>query len=190
MKDKTHIRQKILAARTRMSNEEKSKASARIVEKLIQHSLFEESQVIFTFVPFGHEVDIRPFLFEAEKKGKEVLIPRTHTEQRRMQLFRFQGGDDLISGANGIPEPNATKEEWTNLKDIDTILVPGVAFDRNGGRIGYGGGYYDRFFVRDSPHARRVAPCFSCQVVSDVPTEPHDIRVHELITEDEHVKIE
>ena len=99
----------------------------------------------------------------------------------------FGGTEDLVPGFMDIPEPTASCEP-VDPQEVDLVLVPGVAFDRQGNRLGYGGGYYDRFLQQCA--APRVALAFATQLVDHVPTEPHDLRVHAVVTDEEVIRIE
>ena len=90
---------------------------------------------------------------------------------------------DIVLGWRGIPEP-APGCARVDASDVDWVLVPGVAFDRTGARIGYGGGYYDRLLPMLPPRAARVAGAFSMQIVDEVPSAPHDITMDAVVTED------
>jgi 5-formyltetrahydrofolate cyclo-ligase len=89
---------------------------------------------------------------------------------------------DLEIGHYGIREPRAERMAVVPLDEIDAILIPAVAFDRSGRRVGYGGGYYDRFLLK-VPRAARIAAVFACQIVPEVQADPHDIPIQRIVTE-------
>ncbi|GAB7387805.1 5-formyltetrahydrofolate cyclo-ligase [Bacillaceae bacterium] len=181
--DKRALRRAMLSLRNGMSLQERADASRRIVSRILASERYRESQVIFAFVPFGSEVDIRPLFAAAQAKGKTVLIPKALAGEKRLLLYHFAGWEKLLPGAYGILEPDEAVSRPADPRTVDYVIVPGVAFDRKGGRLGYGGGYYDRFFALLPKLPWRVGVCFAQQVVPCVPLDPHDVRVDELITE-------
>ena len=96
---------------------------------------------------------------------------------------------DLVPGYYGIPEPDPQKSLRVDPREIDAAVIPGSVFDIHGGRLGYGGGYYDRFLVNDAPQAKRIGLAFEMQVVENVPVQPHDQPLDILITEKRTVNI-
>ncbi|NGZ74825.1 5-formyltetrahydrofolate cyclo-ligase [Saccharibacillus alkalitolerans] len=146
--------------------------------------------VLLGYLPFRGELDVRPLLAECRRRGDVVLAPRIEKQTRRMRLLRMESAEDEVPGTWGIPEPKEGLAEWpeSRLGEIDVVLVPGLAFDRKGGRIGYGGGFYDRMMqrfeaVRAKPGLWALA--FDEQAVGEVPMEPHDFRVELLIVPDD-----
>lgn len=142
--------------------------------------------VILGYLSFRSELDVRPLLAECRRCGDTVLAPRIETASRRMRLLAMNDAEDEERGSWGIPEPRAELPEWpeTKLGDIDVVLVPGLSFDLSGGRMGYGGGFYDRlaqrFLAADATPAY-WGLAFNAQVVEEVPMEPHDFRLELLI---------
>ena len=117
--------------------------------------------------------------------GREVSLPRVDARRRMLEPVRIvDPGRDLVPGFHGIPEP-AAHCALAEVASIDWVLVPGIAFDRDGRRLGYGGGYYDRLLPLLPADCRRVAGAFAGQCVDRVPSAPHDARVDVLITEDD-----
>ncbi|MCQ4086706.1 5-formyltetrahydrofolate cyclo-ligase [Saccharibacillus sp. JS10] len=166
--------------------------SSNIVCELALHELntWRERKkaplAILGYLPFRSELDIRPVLEECRKSGDTVLAPRIHSGTRHMRLLIMNQATDEEVGTWGIPEPNAQLQEWEEdkLAEIDVVLVPGLAFDTRGGRIGYGGGFYDRLAQRfAAAHANPSywALAFAEQVIQEVPMQPHDFRLEQLI---------
>jgi len=148
------------------------------------------------YASFRTELDTLPLLRAGWERGIAVLLPKCEPQDRSMTIYRVRGLDELTRGAYGLPEPDdALAERWTCLDGIGAVLVPGLAFDRAGGRLGYGGGYYDRFreaaseaFGSRSGGLVRTTPwmglCFGMQVAaSRLPAEAHDVRLDGYITE-------
>ena len=179
------MRRTILAKRGQISDETRRMKSKLIVERLLQHPLYQQCQYLFTFVPFGHEVNIRPLIEQAKKDGKKVAIPHVDTVRKEMTIYQFEGWDRLVPGVYGILEPDPLQSQKVIPDHLDLILVPGVGFDRKGGRLGYGGGFYDRFIAKFSASPFLLAPCFAEQMVDQIPLEQHDFRVDFVITDRE-----
>ncbi len=147
--------------------------AARLRERLV------ESRVVAAYWPLADEVDIRPLIAWLVAEGKTVLLPRV-TGETTMELRHYQSSDDLREGAFHILEPTGTV--FADYPAIDVILVPGVAFDAAGRRLGRGRGYYDRFLPLLS-QAHKLGVCFPFQRVAEVPAEAHDIVMDEVASE-------
>jgi 5-formyltetrahydrofolate cyclo-ligase len=137
------------------------------------------------YLDFLSEVRTRWFLPTAWGEGKHVVVP--YCENGELELFRLDHVGELAPGTIGVLEPRRElrghAERKIDRSAIDLIVIPGLAFDRRGGRLGYGKGYYDRFLAHLHGSATRLAVCFECQLVAEVPVLPHDIRVHMIVTE-------
>ena len=149
--------------------------SAEIVEKLWQR--IGESRVVMAFWPLPDEVDIRPLIDRLVAEGRTVVLPKV-TGDKTMELRRYTSQADLCEGAFHIMEP--VGEPFVDYEQIDVALVPGVAFDAAGHRLGRGRGYYDRFLASLlSP--RLIGVCFPFQRVAVVPVEAHDVVLDQII---------
>lgn len=142
--------------------------------------------VVLGYLPFRGELDVRPLLAECRLRGDIVLAPRIEKGTRRMRLLEMRDAADEVSGSWGVPEPKAELPEWPEerLGELDVVLVPGLAFDLKGGRVGYGGGFYDRLAERFRAAGAKPgywALAFDEQVAEEVPMEPHDFRLELLI---------
>ena len=153
-----------------------AKWSADIVEKLTS-SILPHTSTILCYWPLPDEPDIRQLINTLVNEGKTVLLPKV-TGDETMTIHRYTSPDDMAEGAFHIMEP--TTAAFTDLVQIDTVLVPGVAFDAAGHRLGRGRGYYDRFLAT-CPQVRKVGICFPFQRVAEVPVEEHDIVMDEVI---------
>jgi 5-formyltetrahydrofolate cyclo-ligase len=132
---------------------------------------------------FGDELDTTPILTHILATGRTLVLPRMTTDNGApaLALHRVDSLNDLLPGKWGIREPRADAPLVT-LSDIDFALVPGVAFDLEGNRLGYGKGYYDRLLAKRPASLTVAAVAFDCQVVDAVPVEPHDAKIDILIT--------
>ncbi len=179
---KGNLRKEILSLREALGPTKRKELSRRIVKHLLKSRYYQKAKKILLYASFGSEVQTDELLKEALRDGKEVYLPRTLVKEKRLALHRVFDPSELKPGAYGIPEPPASNPEILP-QDLDLIVTPGVAFDPRGGRLGYGGGYYDRLFAK-APQVQRVGLAFSCQIVPELPLEPHDVRMHALVTED------
>ncbi len=184
---KQAMRQAMAAARDALDPAWRKRASAALVDRMTSLVAFAGARRVLLNVPFRSEWDAAPLIERALARGKEVLLPRVDETSRMLDLRRIADpAADIVTGYRGIPEP-VERCPRADPASVDWVLVPGVAFDREGGRLGYGGGYYDRLLPLLSPRAARVAGAFSMQIVDRVPSAPHDIRMDTVVTEAEIV---
>jgi 5-formyltetrahydrofolate cyclo-ligase len=184
---KRAIRESVLAQRSALTTGERAEASASIASKLLSHVAYAHAHCVLAYVSFGDEVDSTLFLEHVLQSGKQLVLPRVDTQARRLVLHHVNALSDLVSGVWGIREPRADAPV-ASLSGVDFALIPGVAFDRRGGRLGYGGGFYDKLLATSLPQTRalvRLSTAFSCQLIDEVPMTPHDIRIPTIITEHE-----
>ena len=151
--------------------------SAEILAALETHPAFRAANIILLYHSLPDEVDTHDFIRKWSTK-KQILLPVVVGND--LELRVYTGPADLTPGAYSIEEP--TGALFTDYAAIDFIAVPGVAFDRNGNRLGRGKGYYDRLLPR-IPSAYKAGICFPFQLVEEVPAEPFDIRMDEVITQ-------
>lgn len=182
--DKKELRRHLQQKRRLLSPELRTHFSQRACEWMLACEELKKAQVILAFHPFGEEMDILPFVEEVRKRGGEIWLPLTIPAERRLVPYRYDGPHMLKQGVYGIWEPDPAKAAVMDFSRLDAILVPGVAFDLRGGRMGYGAGYYDRFLAGLSHHPFLLGVGFSMQVVDEVPMEPHDIVLDAIVTEE------
>ncbi len=178
---KPDYRKKYLSRRDNIPPESRIRKSEEIVKHLLTYPDFDRARNVHLFVSYKSEVDTREIIEFAWRSEKTVIMPRVVRNSGSLTNHVTRSWDDLEPGFMGIPEPKADLPQ-VPAEEFDLVLVPGCAFDRFGGRMGYGGGYYDRFLsVTD---ARRVALSFSEQMVEAVPYCNYDLPVHVVVTED------
>lgn len=194
--EKKKVRSRILAARDSMTREEHEDRSSKIRNHLLQLSMFRHRRArtlsVAAFAPFRSEVNIWPFLHRLWQEGVHVWLPKVEETTGDMQLYKTTSVYDLREGKWGIQEPNEELPQWDERVQLDVMIIPGVAFDLQGGRLGYGAGYYDRLFARmkDAQEQKNtnfpplIAPAFSVQVIDKVPCEAHDQKIDGIVTED------
>ena len=153
--------------------------SAEIVEKLWEHLSDQRSSApILAYWPLPDEVDIRPLINRLVAEGHTVVLPKV-IDNEQMELRRYTSCDDLVEGAFHTMEP--VGEPFVDHEQIDVALVPGVAFDAAGHRLGRGRGYYDRFLA-SCPTLYKIGVCFPFQRVAEVPAEAHDVMMNEVVS--------
>jgi len=180
---KRELRQHVLAERAKLPAETRAAFSREAMRRLLQFEPLGRCRTVMAFYPFRDEIDTRPFLQAALERGQDIWLPLSVPQERKIIPNRYTGDEVLRQGAYGIWEPDPALAEPVDLARLQAVLVPGVAFDPRGGRMGYGAGYYDRFLAQISQPLLLIGCGFSCQVVERVPMEPHDLRMHVIATE-------
>lgn len=178
---KQRIRELLIQKRRMLAAEERSSLSESILSQLEKMTVFREAKTVLLYYPKNNEVDVLP-LFKRYKRDKTLLLPVTHRD--RMTAHPYEGNDKMHRGKFGIPEP--TTPEFQGK--IDVIIVPAVAFDRAGNRLGRGGGYYDRF-LKKQPHATLIGVGYDFQLVDEVPVRKHDQKVHRIILPSQTIQV-
>jgi len=185
---KAALRRKMAALRDGIAESERRKRSERACGHAARWLREQGADVFLAYAAFRSELDTRPLLEWGWREGMSVLLPVCVPADRSLELYRVRSCDELRPGAYGLPEPDpARAERWTDLRGIGAVFVPGLAFALDGRRLGYGGGYYDRFAARmreAGGAARWMGLAFGLQIVPEVPCEPHDARVDGYITEE------
>lgn len=183
---KLALRQSIIAAREKMPPQERLRANHAIVGTLCGLAGYRQSKTVLAYMNFGAELDAELFVRQALKDGKQVCLPKVSRETRELDIYHV--GDlqrDVAPGARQIPEPLPHCAPLDDLAEIGMVLLPGVAFGRDGARLGYGGGFYDKLLARLPHHPPLVAGAFGLQVVKGIPQEAFDRKVEWLVTEHE-----
>lgn len=183
--DKQAFRKTIFQQRDALTAEQIREKSLKIADNLYGLLSYQQAGTVMFFLSFRSEVDTRPAVEKSMALGKQVCIPKALPKTREMvpsQLLDWE--QDLALGAYDIPEPRPEALRLVEPAQIDLLIVPGVAFDLKGNRLGYGGGYYDRFFPLLRPETPLVALAFELQIVFSVPVEEWDQQVHCIVTED------
>ncbi len=182
MKCKSSLRRAVIQRRDSLPPQEIRRLSARAADRLFSLPEIRSAAVIMFFVTFGSEVDTVPMLRRALRAGKRTLAPRVDPARRELTPCQVVDLDrDLVVGSYGIREP-APHCPVVPLDEIDAVLVPAAVWSEDGYRIGYGGGYYDRFLAQ-AARAVRIGLGFELQVAPEVPRGEHDLPVDILVTE-------
>jgi 5-formyltetrahydrofolate cyclo-ligase len=182
---KAALRREILARRDALDGVTRGRLSAAALARVAGIDAFQRARGVLAYASFGSELDTRPLLHSVLAGGRTLALPRVDRAARRLVLHEVRDLErDLEAGTWGIPEPAGARCRAVAPAEIDFILVPGLVFDRSGGRIGYGAGYYDRLLgTWPRPLPPLVAASFDLQVVPEVPVLATDHRVDLLVTE-------
>lgn len=178
--EKRVLRKKILEIRDNIPSELIDKKSAVIWTKLMSSEAYKNASVIYFFVGFGSEVQTAPMIREALKIGKRVAVPRV-VSKTDMEFCEIHALDDLVEGFKGILEP--AEDAPVIEAPAGLVILPGVAFDADRNRMGYGRGYYDRFLEAIDKDIPKIALCFKEQIVDEVPHETTDIKADQILTD-------
>ena len=179
--DKQQIREQGKLARREMKPEERAAASMEIARRIAASDVFADAGTVLIYKAMPDEVDLG-FLTELpESEGKRFCYPRT-LKEHRMEALLPSGPQDWKTGRFGIMEPDPETARHVSQDELDLVLCPCTAFDENGGRMGMGGGYYDRY-LPGCGHAVVAAVAFEAQKTVSVPTDEHDIRMERVFTE-------
>jgi 5-formyltetrahydrofolate cyclo-ligase len=179
---KRAMRTAVMELRDALAPVERDAASAAIAARIIDLPAYAAARAILLTLPFRSEWDTRLVARDALRAGKAVIVPRVDALARVLALHRITSLDaDVAPGYRGIPEPRA-EAPAAHAHDVGFALVPGVAFDRTGRRLGYGGGYYDRLLPLLASGTPRVAGAFDVQMVDAVPAAAHDLAVDIIAT--------
>ncbi|MCL3779641.1 5-formyltetrahydrofolate cyclo-ligase [Prolixibacteraceae bacterium JC049] len=174
--DKQTIRKQIREAKCQFSLEEKQQLSLPILNNIEGHSLFQQAQTVMLYWSMKDEVHTHDFV-EKWYQHKRILLPSINGDE--LVLKQFEGMDELIAGEGfGIPEPAG--DPFTAYNEIDLIIVPGIAFDIQNNRLGRGRGFYDKLLK--TTNCPKMGICFDFQLLSAIPTEPHDMPMDVVIS--------
>lgn len=170
----------------RKDQPDKEEVSREIVQKFLDLPEYAAAQTVMFYVDVRTEVKTRDFLSVALTHGKKIVVPWCRPDGH-LELFWLQSMDELSVGMYKILEPRAALRDLPEKKvspfELDLVMVPGVAFDRSGARMGHGFGYYDKLLEHTRPNTPLVALAFECQLFEEIPTAPHDIFMDKIVTE-------
>lgn len=184
---KAALRRAALERRRGQPPERRRAGSRAIARRLLGLDAWREAGTVHAYVgAVDGEVETREIVLEGLARGKRILCPRVRPRPRGLESLEIRSLDDLEENDRGLWEPDPERARAVGPDEpIDLVVVPGLAFDRAGNRLGYGAGFYDRFLA--TTDAVRVALAFSLQLVDAVPVEPHDQPVDWIVTEREAI---
>ena len=170
--DKKELRSRIRQLKRAMTEDEINTASAKLGELFVRTSQYQNAKTIYGYLPYNQEVRTVPMLEQAIRDGKHVAVPKVYGDD--MKFIYMDDLTQVAEGYAGIPEPIADGPVANDPTAL--VLMPGMAFTEKGDRMGYGGGFYDKFLASEPEHPT-VALCYAFQMVESLPTEEYDIPV-------------
>lgn len=170
--------------RRSLNRAEISIMSIRIMRRLFEIEQFKGLHRVCSYLSAFNEPDTSYIIKELWFRGCAVAVPVTHTDTGLLSLSYLDAIKDLGKGAYNIKEPKKIKEAF--IEDMEAALVPGLAFDRCGNRMGFGKGYYDKLLAGEN--VLKIGLCYDFQLQGEIPAEPHDVKMDYIVTEKEIVK--
>ncbi len=181
LETKKHLLRKELRQKLeQMKPEERARRSEGILQQVFGHPRFAEAEKVLSYIAVAPEVETWPFVEEGLRRGKRVYVPRVDQEKKKIWVIEITGKEKLSPSSYGILEPPFDEKRLGEAATLDLVVVPGLGFDRRGGRLGRGGGYFDRF-LGEAKKAYKIGLAFECQIVDLVPREPHDVALDEIL---------
>lgn len=187
--NKKDLRKEMLKKRSALSNEIREEDSKTVANSLYETEHYKKAETIMAFLSFGSELNTRYLIEDSIAKGKIVVIPVMVPETKELKISRILDYSELEIGHYNIMTPKEEFLRFLDPKTIDLILVPGLIFARDGYRVGYGGGYYDRFLAGIDNSVAKIAIGFDMQIIDRVPTDHYDIPVDYILTEKQFLEI-
>lgn len=188
--DKKILRKEILEKRNNINSVEKREMDKKILDQFYESKYYKEAEKIFIYISYDSEINTKVIINKALKDKKRIYVPRTEFKTRNMDAVEITTLDNLVESKYGILEPKI-EEPHIDPNEFDLIVVPGVAFDRNGGRMGYGAGFYDRYFKKinkeNVDRIVKLALAYELQILDKVPMDAQDVPVDYIITENEFI---
>jgi 5-formyltetrahydrofolate cyclo-ligase len=190
MLTKQQIRKNILSLREQLRPDERTAHNAAITERLLQMPEYRDASAVLGYMNFGSEFASDVWIARVLKDGKRLALPRVNRHTNRLDLYWVDDPEiQLAPGLWGIREPVIERCERLNtINEVEFVLMPGIAFSRNGARLGYGGGFYDKLLAScAAPRPILAVAAYGLQIVAPLPQEATDVRVDWIITESETI---
>lgn len=188
--DKKMLRKEILEKRNNLDLVKREEMDRKILNKFYETQYYKKAEKIFIYISYASEINTKEIINKALKDNKKIYVPRTEFKTRHMDAVEIKSLDNLEESSYGILEPS---KEVPNIdpNELDLIVVPGVAFDKSGGRMGYGAGFYDRYFKKIKKEninkIVKLALAYEVQMLDKVPMNEQDVPVDYIITENEFI---
>ncbi|MBF0560326.1 MAG: 5-formyltetrahydrofolate cyclo-ligase [Nitrospirae bacterium] len=179
--DKRTLRHEVLSRRDALGIEARKQKDESIRKQLSALTEFAEARTILLYASFKSEVDTFELLKESISKHKTIVLPKVDMKNSSLTLYEICSLEDLSAGCYGILEPRAAEDRIIDPAAIDVMIIPGVAFDEQCNRLGYGKGFYDRLLSRKKVPALALA--YEEQILRLIPAEEHDIKMDKIITD-------
>lgn len=186
---KQSIRKRIQTLREQLPAATRAAHSATITERLLQLPEYRQADAVLGYMNFGTEFASELWIPRVLGDGKKLALPRVNRHTNQLDLYWVDDPENQLErGLWGIREPVVERCERLNtLNEVEFALLPGVAFSRDGARLGYGGGFYDKLLARMTQRPALATAAFSLQIVEQIPQEPTDVKVGWIITEQETI---
>jgi len=184
---KKQIRQGILAARGELPSDTRAIYDAAITQRLLQLPEYRQAGTVLGYMNFGSEYACELWVAQVLADGRRLVLPKVNRHTNHLDLYRVDDPENqLEAGLWGIREPIVERcEQLNDINEVEFALLPGVAFCREGARLGYGGGFYDKLLADVPPHTALVAAGYALQIVARLPQEATDVKVGWIVTEEE-----
>lgn len=179
--DKAALRKAVTEKLKRLTEDEKHEIEKKMTDVLVRSEVWKEAKMIGITLANGFEWDTQAIIETGWRQGKSICVPKCDPKMMRLNFYRFTDYDQLEVVYYNLREPKPQASERVEIGQMDLLIVPGIVFDREGFRIGFGGGYYDRFL--EGQTIQTVSLAHSMQIVDKVPTEPFDVPVDRLVSE-------
>lgn len=188
MNEKKRLRQAVLTQRKDLSPAYIQAASQKIYERILASPAYLKAKTVFVYYGMPGELDTRPLIDRMHQEGRQVALPRVDSmAEGQMTFYRYQPGDPLVESRNHILEPDPQRAPILTAPDCDLLIMPCVTANYQGDRLGYGGGFYDRFL--QEYRGPTLVALYAALLVEDIPMEAHDRRVDFVVTEDQRVDL-
>lgn len=182
-REKADLRDRMRALRAALPPDERLRLAEAVEDRVFGLPEIRAARTVLLFYSFGSEVETSEMARRVHAEGKRLLLP--FLEEERMEAGEVRPDDELVVSGYGPREP--ARRVAVDPAEVDVVVAPGLAFDRQGYRLGYGGGHYDRYLHRMGPRALRIGIGFADQIVERVPREPSDERLDIVVTDEEVV---
>lgn len=178
MCNKHELRKTVRLRKRELNQQQLAELSFAVISRLTEEPHYRKAKTVMLYCSLPDEVDTRTLLDTAVESGKTVLLPKV-IDETTMELRIYKSDKDLEEGAFHIMEPKG--DRFNDLKSIDVAVIPGMAFDSDGNRLGRGKGYYDRFLSQLPPYTYKIGICFDFQKFEHIPTESTDISMDTVL---------
>ena len=187
--EKRQIRKTIIAAREQLPPDVRAEYNAAITERLLQLPEYSRAETVLGYMNFGSEFASELWVAQVLADGKRLILPKVNHHTNQLDLYRVDDPENqLESGLWGIREPVVERcKRLDDINEVEFALLPGIAFSRNGARLGYGGGFYDKLLAHVSHRPALATAAFGLQIVTQIPQEATDVRVGWIVTEAETI---
>ena len=186
--NKIEIRKEILSVRNNLNKEALNNFNKNIFNTIIKSDIYKKAQSIFIYISFGSEVETKKIIEHAISLGKNIYVPKTDKTIKEMIAVKIHSFDNMTVDKWGILEPIIVDKQNIG-NEFDLIIMPGVAFDITGNRLGYGGGYYDKYIHNLKRRPTLLALSYEFQIIDNIIAEIHDMQLDYIITENKTYKI-